>query len=183
MERRATPREDYGIVLDFLPHGHANSARRIPLAQVLGENHLVLLEVVPKKGVFLKPGERVYIGPDKRDRIHHVAGRIDYETLSKTAEGELKNLIEKMVEEKEKKFVEFFNKCGPISTRLHTLEIIPGIGKKHMWDIIDARKEKPFESYEDIKNRIKLIPDPKQSIIKRILEELQNKDKYRLFVG
>ena len=182
MERQATPREEYGIVLDFLPHGHASSMKRIPVAQVLGEKHLVLLEVVPKKGLYLKPGERVYIGPEKRDKIHHVAGRIDYERLSETAKMELQSLIEKIVEEREKEFVDFFNKCGPISTRLHTLEIIPGIGKKHMWDIINARKEKPFESYDDIKNRIKLIPDPKQSIIKRILEELQNKDKYRLFV-
>jgi len=63
------------------------------------------------------------------------------------------------------------------------LEILPGIGKKHMWDIINVRKEKPFESFEDIKNRIKLIPDPKHAIIKRILEELENKDKYHLFVG
>ena len=96
---------------------------------------------------------------------------------------ELENVINKLVEEREKEFVEFFNKCGPISTRLHTLEILPGIGKKHMWDILEARKEKPFESFEDIKKRVKLIPDPKQSIVRRILEELQEKDKYKLFVG
>lgn len=52
-----------------------------------------------------------------------------------------------------------------------------------MWDIINERKVKLFESFEDIKNRVKLIPDPKQAIIKRILEELEGKDKYRLFVG
>jgi len=96
---------------------------------------------------------------------------------------ELERLIENIVKEREKEFVNFFNKCGPISTRLHTLEILPGIGKKHMWDIINERKIKPFESFEDIKKRIALIPDPKQSIIKRIFEELEEKDKYKLFVG
>ncbi|MCD6547099.1 MAG: DUF655 domain-containing protein [Nanoarchaeota archaeon] len=180
---KQTPREEYGIVLDFLPHGHANSKDRIPIAQVLGEKHLILLEVVPRKGVFLKPGERVYIGPEKREKVHHVAGRIHFNKLTETAKMELENVINKLVEEREKEFVEFFNKCGPISTRLHTLEILPGIGKKHMWDILEARKEKPFESFEDIKKRVKLIPDPKQSIVRRILEELQEKDKYKLFVG
>ena len=182
MEKR-TPKEEYGVVLDFLPHGHANSGRRIALAQVLGEKHLVLLEAVPKKGLFLKPGERVYIGPDKREKIHHIAGRINYKILTETAKLELKNLIEEIVDKREKEFVEFFNKCGSISTRLHTLEILPGIGKKHMWEIIKERKGNPFKSFEDIKERINLIPDPRQSIIKRISEELQEKDKYRLFVG
>ncbi len=182
MEKR-TPKEEYGIVLDFLPHGHASSARRGAVAQVLGEKHLILLEVVPKKGLFLKPGERVYIGPEKREKVHHVAGRVRYKQLTETAKIELQNLIEKIVEEREKEFVDFFNKCGPISTRLHTLEILPGIGKKHMWEIIEERKKQPFKSFEDIRERIKLIPDPKQSIIKRIFEEFQEKDKYRLFVG
>ena len=180
---RTTIKEDYGIVLDFLPHGRAGAQRRIAIAQVLGENHFVLLEVVPRKSLFLKPGERIYIGPEKRDKIHHVVGRISYSTLTETAKMELQNLIEKIVNEREKEFVDFFNKCGSISTRLHTLEILPGIGKKHMWDIIDERKKEPFKSFDDIKERIKLIPDPRQSIIKRILEELQEKDKYKLFVG
>ena len=178
-----TPREDYGIVLDFLSHGHAGSYDRLAVAQVLGEQHLVILEVVPRKGISLQPGEKVYIGPDKREKVHHVAGRIPYEQLSQTAKGELDRLVEKIVTEREPDFVKFYNTCGPISTRLHTLEVLPGIGKKHMWDILNARKEKPFETFADIKNRVKLIPDPKQSIINRIMDEIMQTDKYRLFVG
>jgi len=181
--KRPIQKEEYGIVLDFLQHGHQSSIGRSAVAQVLGEKFLALLEVIPRQGVSLVPGERVYLGPDERDKIHHVAGRINYDKLTQTAKGELDSFINKIVTDREKEFVEFFNKCGPISTRLNTLEILPGIGKKHMWDIINIRKEKPFESFEDIKNRVKLIPDPKQVIIKRILEELENKDKYHLFVG
>jgi len=180
---KPTPREEYGIVLDFLQHGRSTSQNRNPIAQVLGEKYLMLLEVTPKKDVTLQPGEKVYIGADKRDKIHHILGRIKYSDLTQTAKMELERLIENIVKEREKEFVNFFNKCGPISTRLHTLEILPGIGKKHMWDIINERKIKPFESFEDIKKRIALIPDPKQSIIKRIFEELEEKDKYKLFVG
>ena len=61
--------------------------------------------------------------------------------------------------------------------------MLPGIGKKHMWEILEIRKEKQFESLHDIKERVKLLPDPEKIIIKRILMELNNEDKYRLFVG
>ena len=175
--------EEYGIVLDFLSHGHVSSRTRNAVAQILGEKYLVLLEVIPKKGIYIKPGERVYIGHDKRDKVHHVAGRISFDKLTETAKIELENIINKVVDEKESRFVDFFNKSGPVSTRLHTLEIIPGIGKKHMQDILQERRIEPFKSFEDLRKRVKLIPDPKQAIIKRIYQELQNKDKYKLFIG
>ena len=78
--------------------------------------------------------------------------------------------------------MEFFNKATPITTRLHSLELIPGIGKKHMWDIINERKKKPFESFEDLQKRIRLLPDPKKGIVQRISSELQESDRYYLFV-
>ena len=49
--------------------------------------------------------------------------------------------------------------------------------------IVQERESKPFESFEDIKKRIKSIPDPKKVIEKRLLEELTEKVKYKLFVG
>jgi len=65
---------------------------------------------------------------------------------------------------------------------MHQLELLPGVGKKHMWEIINARKEKLFEGFDDLKNRVKLMPDPEKAIIKRILAELKGKEKHRLFV-
>ena len=66
--------------------------------------------------------------------------------------------------------------------RMHQLELLPGLGKKHMWEIIDARDEKEFECFEDIKKRVKLMPDPEQAIIKRILAEIEGKEKHLIFV-
>ena len=47
-------REEFAIVLDFLPHGYPFDSRpahrKTPIAQAMGQNHFVLLEVVPKKG-------------------------------------------------------------------------------------------------------------------------------------
>src|SRR3989344_432618 len=164
-------KEEYAIVLDFLPNGYPFDKRplhmKTPIAQALGKEHLVLLELVPKKGIFLQPYEEVYTGEGKRDKIHHIIGKIHPSKLTETAKSELNFVIKEVVDKNEKKFVDFFNKAGPINTRRHQIELLPGIGKKHMWDIIEKRQEKPFESFEDIKARISLLPDPKQMIIKR----------------
>lgn len=173
--------EDYALVLDFLPHGHPFEERRIPVAQVVGEKHFSLLEVIPKKGVFLIPGQRVYIGEDKRDEIHHVKGRVNVRDLTQTARAELEIVVKNVVELDEAKYIDFFNRAVPITTRLHQLELLPGIGKKHMWKILEERRYEKFKDFEDLKSRVELLPDPKQTIIKRIIEELDNSDKYKVF--
>ena len=78
--------------------------------------------------------------------------------------------------------MDFFNKSGPLTTRMHSMELLPGIGKKHLWAIIDIRKEKPFESFGDIKKRVPLLPDPEKLIVRRVMAELENADKYKIFV-
>ena len=88
------------------------------------------------------------------------------------------------MKEKEEHFVNFFNTAQPISTRLHQLELLPGIGKKHMWDIIKERKKGKFMNFDDLKKRVKLLPDPMGAIIKRVMEELEDENvRYRLFVA
>lgn len=180
---REKKREEEAIVLDFLPHGYPFSQQRKPIVQLVGSKYLTLLEAVPKKEVFLKSRDEVYIGPDKRDNVHHISGRLEYDKLTQTARMVLEEVVQDIVGEREDYFVEFFNKAGSLTTRLHQLELIPGIGKKHMWKIIEEREERPFESFEGIKKRIEFLPDPKKSIIKRILMEFKGSDKYRIFVG
>jgi len=178
-------KEDFAIVLDFLPHGYPfdsrPSHRKTPIAQAISKINFTLLEIVPKKDVTLQPNQEVYIGEGKREEVHHVAGRIQLEKLTGTARGELEIVIEQLVKANESRFVEFFNKAGPISMRRHQIELLPGIGKKHMWEILDERKERPFENFEDIKNRVKLIPDPLKTVIRRIIMELGGEDKYKIF--
>ncbi len=59
-------------------------------------------------------------------------------------------------------------KQAQFQRRLHQLELLPGIGKKHMWDIINARKEAEFTSFEDIKNRVSMLAEPVKLIAKRV---------------
>ena len=104
------------------------------------------------------------------------------EKLTKTGTSELEFVIKDLVKKNENKFVDYFNKSRPLTTRMHQLELLPGLGKKHMWQILEERKEKPFESFKEIKKRIKLMPDPEKIIIKRIISEIKGKEKHRVFV-
>jgi len=183
MERQ---KEEKAIILDFLPNGYPFDDRpmyrKTAIAQAVGKEHFSLLELVPKKDVSLQPNEEVYIGEGKRDKIHHIVGKMPYDKLTQTAQQELEFIVKDNVEKNEQKFVEFFNKAQPLSTRMHQLELLPGLGKKHMWEIIETRKQKPFESFADIKSRVKLMADPEKAIIKRILSEMQGLEKHRIFV-
>jgi len=176
-------KDDYVIVLDFLPHGRPGDRKAEPLAQAIGEKFFNLLEVVIKDGTAVKPNDRLYIGGDKREEVKYIRSRIDYMRLTSFSRAELESTIKELISSDEKKFVDFFNRAGPITTRLHSLELLPGVGKRHMWEIIKKRREKPFESFDDLKKRVAMLPDPKKMIIKRILNELQSKDRHRLFVA
>lgn len=179
------PREEKAIILDYLEHGYPleKNISKSPIAQALGVNHLILLELIPRKGVFLRPHEEVYIGEGRREKIYHIKGRLPVTKLTMTAQNELKHVIEEIVTRKEERFIDFFNKAQPLSTRMHQLELLPGLGKKHTEEILKARKEKPFQSFIDLKKRVKLLPEPKKVVVKRILSELEGKEKYKLFVG
>jgi len=184
---KPTVREEVVIILDFLQHGYPLDSRpmhqKTPIVQAIGKDHFTLLELVPKKGVFLQPFEEVYIGEGKRDKIHHIIGKLSLDKLTQTAKMEINEVIQGIVEKNEERFVKFFNTAGPINTRRHQIELLPGVGKKHMWEIIELRKEEEFKDLNDIKDRVNLMPDPKKVIIKRILAELDEEDKYKLFVG
>ncbi|HDN83805.1 MAG TPA: DUF655 domain-containing protein [Candidatus Altiarchaeales archaeon] len=177
-------KDEYVRVLDFLPEGKAEVPphKRKPIAQVIGEKYFSLLEIVPRKGVKLEPRQRVYIGEGLRKEVDHIERRIKYDWLTPTAKAELESVLAEIVKENEKQYVDFFNKAGIITTRLHKLEVLPKIGKKHRQEIIEEREKKPFESFEDIKSRIKNMPDPVKVIVEKIIEELKGESKYYFFV-
>jgi len=175
-------KDEYIIVLDFLSRGHADSRRAEPTVQGVGVNFLNLLEVVLKDEIIVKPEDSVYIGEQKRDKVRYIKGRIKYDDLTMFARDELEIILDKIIDQNEAKFVNFFNIAGPVTTRLHTLELLPGIGKKHMWAIIEGRRKKRFETFEELKKRVEMLPDPKRMIKRRIIEELKEIDRHRLFV-
>ncbi|MBI2449009.1 DUF655 domain-containing protein [Candidatus Pacearchaeota archaeon] len=177
-----TIKEEHAIILDFLPYGYPLEGKRVPIAQAIGINNFILLQLVPRKETVLEIKERVYIGEGKRDKIYYILGRLPREKLTETAKNQLREFIDNTVDENEQKFVEFFNTCQPINTRLHQLELLPGMGKKHTREIIEEKKNGEFKSFEDMKKRLPHLPDPKTAIKKRIYEELTELQRHNLFI-
>ncbi len=179
-ERRPKQMEEYAYVLDYLPYGKPDDMKRQPLVQLIGENFFTLLEAYPKRDAHFSMGERVFVGKGDRDKIHSIKGRVYYSQLTSASKSVLHEVLQKIIKAREKDFVEFFNRCGPINIRLHQLELIPGIGKKLMQTILEERDMKPFESFEDLEKRVhvnKIV----EYLANRIEEELQG-SRYYLFV-
>lgn len=179
---KMTEKEEYAIVLDYLPYGYPLEKKMMPIAQAIGLNNFTLLQLVPRRGVKLELKEEVYIGEGKREKIYYILGRLPREKLTETAKLQLQEFVAKVIKEQEKKFVEFFNEADAINTRLHQIELLPGFGKKHMNAILDERRKKEFGSFEDIKKRIPNLPDPKKAVEKRLLQELENIERHNLFI-
>jgi putative nucleotide binding protein len=176
-------KEEYAIVLDYLPYGYPLEGKTVPVAQAIGLKNLTLLQLVPRKGISLEPKEKVYIGEGKRDKIYYILGRLPREKLTENSKMHIEDFVKVIVDEREKKFVEFFNTADAINTRVHQLELLPGFGKKHTTEILKARDEKKFESFGDIKKRLPSLPDPKKAVEKRIMHELSERERHNLFVG
>lgn len=178
--------EEYVYVLDYLPEGRvdASAHHRYPVVYGVGENQFTLLELVPKNNITLSIGDRIYVGknPKNRDKIKKIKGRIRFEDLTSTAHGELPYVLIDVVTRKESYFVQFFNNAPAISTRFHVLELLPGLGKKMMHDILTERRKKKFSSFKEMVDRIDFLRDPAKLVAKRIELELSDPDqKYRLF--
>jgi putative nucleotide binding protein len=149
--------------------------------QAIGESYFTLLEMVPHRGTIIHPQERVPIKKNARSKIDHVKRRIFYEDLVTESISELPLVIEIIVTKHEHKYVQFFNDAKPITTRMHSLQLLPGIGQTLMWAILEERKKDPFKSFDDIANRTKL-QNPKKVITARIINELQEDVKRWLFI-
>lgn len=179
--------EDNAFILDFLPQGLPDERRfkREPIAFALGESEFKILELIPKDKSSLDIGERVYIGKDmnQRDKVLHVKRRVRFEDITNTAQNELSYIVSEIVKSNQDRFVKFFNDAQAISTRYHMLELLPGLGKKTMWSIINERKKAPFISFEDIEERVGSLHQPDKLICKRIKLELSDTNqKYHIFV-
>ena len=152
----------------------------VPTVQIMGEQFFTLLEAELKIGATVLVHERIYIGRERREKVDRILTRISYDQLTANAKAEIVPLIAELVKSQEKRFVEFFNNSQPVTPRMHSLELLPGIGKKSMWQIVNVREKKPFTSYKDVQERTGLSDIPK-IVSKRVMEELSTESKYRLF--
>ena len=175
--------EEYAYVLDYIQNGKSSIVRMREgiIVQAIGEEHLTILELLGIRNEKFGIGERVYIGKEGRSKILSVLGRIDYNHLTPTAKNELQSVVEKIVNENETRFIDYFNSAQPMTPRVHSLELIPGIGKTYMKSILLERDRKKFSSFTDLQNRTGLR-DASKHITKRICNELAGETRMNIFV-
>lgn len=175
--------EEYAYVLDFNPRGKSTTVRGREgiIVTAIGEDRLTLLEILGIPNSSFEVGERIYIGKEGRTKVSSVLGKMEYGRISTSAQSELPAVVEKIVTENEKKFVEYLNNARPLTPRIHALELIPGIGKTYMKNMLEEREKKKFESYADLQERVG-FKEPIKQISKRILDEITGESRMTLFV-
>ncbi len=177
--------EDFAFLLDILPEGRPDSQRRFRRESIvygIGSEEYKIFEMEPIKEASLSIGDKVYIGKDHdlRNQIESVKARVKYNDLTHTAQSELPFILDEIIKTQEEKFVQFYNNAGPISRRYHSLELLPGLGKKTMQGIIGCR---PFVTFQEIENKVQGFKNPAKYISARIEHEIKvQEQKYRLFV-
>ena len=175
--------EEYAFVLDFNPRGKSSTVRGRDgiIVTAIGEERLTLLEVLGVPNSTFEIGEKIYIGKEGRTKVLSVLGKLDYEKISSSAQSELETTVETIVTVNESKFIEYLNKAQPLTPRIHTLELIPGIGKTYMKSMLEEREKKFFESYQDLQERVGL-KEPVKHISERIMDEITGQSRMNLFV-
>ncbi|QLD87965.1 DUF655 domain-containing protein [Natronomonas salina] len=178
------PSPTTAVVVDFLPRGRPEDDRpqyqKSPVAFAVGESDFRLVEIALTDDAGVNIGDRVEIDPPG-DNVKTLRD-VEYDALSSTGESELEYAVDEIIDADEQRFVDFYNDAQPITTRLHVLNLLPGIGKKLRNNILDERKRKPFESFEEVEERVSGLHNPREVLVERIMEELQEEDlKYRIF--
>ena len=185
---RNDKKEVEAVVLDYLQWGYADDKRplnrREPIILAVGTDQFKLLELIAKKDRPINLHDIVYIGDGERKDVERVKRRVSYEELTPTAKGELESSVEEIIAANEARYIEFYNTSVPMSLKMHMLNLLPGFGKKTLADTLAERQKKPFESFADIKARVKTLQKPERFIRERVLLELENPDeKYHVFTS
>ena len=172
------------VLLDVLPNGRPDDDRpgyqKSPVAYGLGAASFRLYELTLADDADVSVGEWLRLDGAAVARYREVS----FDDLTRNAAEEVEYAVEAIVDADERRFVDFYNEAGPITLRLHQLNLLPGIGKKLRNKVLDERKRGPFESFEEVSERVSGLHSPREVIVERINEEIRDADlKYRTFVG
>jgi len=175
--------EEHAYVLDFVERGKSTTVRGREgiIITGLGEDRLTLLEILGVPDSTFEVGERIFIGKEGRTKVLSVLGKMDYNRISTSSQSEMPSVVEKIISQNEKRFIQYLNNAQPLTPRIHALELIPGIGKTYMKVMLDEREKTPFTDFNDLQNRVGL-KEPIKQLTKRILEEITGETRMNLFV-
>ncbi|MCE4612990.1 MAG: DUF655 domain-containing protein [Desulfurococcales archaeon] len=173
------------VTLGCLPSGEKRLAC-YPVSQLEEDAFNTLMEEVKQEGRFdlvnsldeLKKIARDKGLPEKLLVVPRLP--ISLDTLTDIARNNLHEAVRKIIVSNEPFYVEFFNIAEPINIRQHSLELIRGIGKKTVKQLVAERSRRPFTSFEEVKKVIKV--DPLEGLVEKIVEEITGESKYNLFI-
>jgi putative nucleotide binding protein len=169
-------------VIDFYPQGKSLSRKRFndynPLVVVITTNFFQFYDVILSVESKFTAGDKLKINPRNKSILH--LDKLNYSQLSNSALNQLPSIVQEIVSAFEDSYVSFINQAHPLTTQMHQLLLLPGVGQKRMWAILEARKKASFSSFNDFSERTG-ISDPNTLFSGRILLELENSPKYRLF--
>ena len=174
------------IILDILLHGHPEEDKpswsKTPLAQLITFPDFVLYEVKINRDSDIRVQEKnTYEEFVRQNKLRDVIKKIDYDDLTNTSKALIQPILEQEVKNYEEEFINFFNNSTAITPRMHALKLLPGVGQKHMWEILEARNRQKFTTFQDISDRTS-ISHPAKLIAQRIIKELEREGvKYYLF--
>ncbi|MHA2156759.1 MAG: DUF655 domain-containing protein [Candidatus Hodarchaeales archaeon] len=185
--KRFPPRNKQGIgkvlVLDYYPQGKSLSRKSAeafnPLAVVISINRLQFFDIILSRGKNVKAGQTIETSALKSDIFK--INKIGFNELSDSAVDILPEIIKEIVILSESRFTNFLNHARPLTTQMHQLQLLPGIGNKRLWQIIEARRKTPFKDLNDFTERTG-ISDPIGLFSNRILQEIRGDEKYQLFI-
>lgn len=172
-------------ILDILMHGHFSNDvpmhKQKPIVQLISLEDFVLYEVEYIRDSDLKVQDKGIYGDFREShKLGRVTKKIDHNDLTPTSKALLPSILEERIKEQAEEYLYFFNNSVSITPRLHQLQLIPGIGNKLMWEIIEVRNRKKFESFKDMSERTS-ISDPVHLLVKLIIKELTRDVKYYIF--
>ncbi len=170
------------FVLDFYPQGKSLSRKYAedfnPLAVVITADHFQFFDVILRSGENVPIGDSMTIS-SSRTNVFTIK-KIGYNQLSDSAVSSLPEIVQEIVKISEARFIRFLNHARPLTSQMHQLQLIPGIGNKRLWQILEARKKSLFQTFEDFKDRTG-ISDPILAFTNRIINEIKEEEKYFLF--
>ncbi|MEA2075327.1 MAG: DUF655 domain-containing protein [Euryarchaeota archaeon] len=175
--KTSNKRETYVLVLDFLSYGHRYESQKKPLVQAIGEDKFVFLELAPKKNKIPKFCDRVYIGDGERELIDHVIKTLKYRELTPSAKIKLPYVLERIVKDNEKWFIQFFNRAHP-----NCFMRLPSVGDIKTRSIKEEREKREFSNFEDLTRRVDRLYYPEKIIAKIIETEVADEATEGLFV-
>ncbi len=170
------------FILDFYPQGKSLSRKYAedfnPLAVVISADHFQFFDVILKRGTKVSVGDSITI-PSPSINVFKIK-KISYNQLSDSAIAFLPEIVQEIVKSSEARFIRFLNHARPLTSQMHQLQLIPGIGNKRLWQILEARKKNLFQTFKDFKDRTG-ISDPILAFTNRIINEIKEEEKYLLF--